>query len=152
MNKNTKKDSPTTVEELTAILKWRLNKAPTLEDVTTMLDKHIINKNEAREILFNEVKDTPTSEREEALKEQIKFLEGVVEKLASHNHGWGWINTYTYTPHYPTKYWITSSGTTYTAGAIGSGSGIYNLNANNTVSVNSSLSSNSGSGSAITVK
>lgn len=143
MTKNTNKTtSPKTVAELTAQLKWRLAKQPTLDDVTTMLDKGIIEKDEARQILFSkEVKDE-TSDREAALKEQIKFLEGVVDKLSS-NRGTTtittWPPTYTFTANYPTKYWITG-------GSVGNS--IYRINANsNTVALGSLTS---GVGSATT--
>lgn len=144
MTKNTNKTtSPKTVAELTAQLKWRLAKQPTLDDVTTMLDKGIIEKDEARQILFSkEVKDE-TSDREAALKEQIKFLEGVVDKLANRSLNTTvttWPPAYTFTANYPTKYWVTSGGI---------GNNIYRINANSNTVALGSLTTGMGSGTAI---
>lgn len=132
-----KKKTPTTVEELTKILKWRLSKAPTLEDVQSMLKDDIIDKEEARQMLFSTAEQT--SEREEALKEQIKFLEKVIEKLTEPKLSvtTTWPPSYTVTPNYPVKYWVTSGN------SIGNGTGIYSLGAN-TVSLNQNLLASSG--------
>lgn len=93
-------------------LKWRLAKAPTREDVTTMLDKGIITKEEAKELLFNL---TDEKEENKVLKEQIEFLKGVIEKLSNnqpaqtviqHVHDWRpHVMTVPYRP-----YWISTTG------------------------------------------
>lgn len=136
--KNTKMTG-TSQQELTSILKWRLNKAITIEDVTTLLDKELVSKEEAKQLLFNtEAPPEPSSEKEKALKEQIKFLETVVEKLAHRGTLTVWPNV-TITPSYPVKYWINAGNS-----GIGSGTGIYAVNtASNTVSLSSGITSHS---------
>lgn len=59
-------------------LKWRLSSKPTREDVIIMLDKQIITKEEARQMLFSE---ESTNEKIQALEEQVTFLKSVIEKL-----------------------------------------------------------------------
>lgn len=66
---------------MTTQLKWRLGKLPTPEEVTILLNQKIITKEEAREILFNEVDESKRDE--ESLKEEIKFLKELVSKLSS---------------------------------------------------------------------
>lgn len=53
-------------------LVWRLGKLPTVEEITTLIDKKIITQEEAREILFN----TRTVEERDkvSLEAEIKFL------------------------------------------------------------------------------
>lgn len=61
-------------------LKWRLGKLPTPEEVISLLKEKIITQEEAREILFN--KETANDRTTESLKDEIKFLREVVDKLA----------------------------------------------------------------------
>jgi DNA-binding transcriptional MerR regulator len=119
-----------TVNELVTFLKWRLNNKLTLNDVTKMLEKNIIDEKEAKQLLFNEVTETE-SEKEKALVEQIKFLEEVIEKLTT-NRNWGWVNTYAFYPAHSTRYWVTGTG-------VGN---IYTFNAtSNAVGLSSTLTS-----------
>jgi len=60
---------------------WRLKEQPTSKMLQELVSSGILNKNEAREILFNE---TEESERSiESLKQEIKFLRELIEKLAN---------------------------------------------------------------------
>jgi len=70
MNKNTKKK-----------LVWRLGNLPTIEELRDLVVHDILTKDEAREILFTneEVEDRDTK----SLKEEIKFLRSLVEKLSN---------------------------------------------------------------------
>lgn len=61
-------------------LKWRLGNKPTREDVMILLEKEIISKDEARQMLFSEeTKD----DKLKALEEQIEFLKNVIEKMSN---------------------------------------------------------------------
>ena len=137
----TKKEQEELVKRVS--LKWRLSDKPTLKDVTVMLEKEIITKEEAKDMLFNEEVEEKTDKKIEALKEQIKFLQAVIESLSSKSH-----DTVTYIPAYPTywywpthrPYWVNStSGTTYgtatlNTGSLGSsGSTTYSVNTQNLI-------------------
>jgi hypothetical protein len=75
-------------------LRWRLQSKPTLDDVTTMLDKEIITKDEAREILFQQVN---TDDENKALKEQVEFLKDIIDRLSRQpaNNVWHYVQGYT---------------------------------------------------------
>lgn len=80
-------------------LKWRLTKAPTLEDVQSLLKSNIISKDEARQMLFSEVNK---DEQIKSLEEQVTFLKGVIDKLAQQPPH----NVWTYVQGYqPKAYW-----------------------------------------------
>ena len=66
---------------MTKSLKWRLSKLPTSEEVTKLVNDKIITKEEAREILFNEVEEE--EQTLEDAKKEIKFLKELVEKLGT---------------------------------------------------------------------
>jgi lipopolysaccharide biosynthesis regulator YciM len=59
---------------------WRLREQPSTESLRKLVEDKILTKEEAREILFSseEVKERD----ENSLKEEIKFLRELVEKLA----------------------------------------------------------------------
>ena len=59
-------------------LKWRLGSLPSVEELRQLVKDKIITQDEAREILFNESEGRD----EESLKEEIKFLRELVEKLS----------------------------------------------------------------------
>ncbi len=61
-------------------LKWRLGKLPTPSEITELLQKDLITKDEAREILFSEENEETVSN--ESLKSEIKFLRELVQKLS----------------------------------------------------------------------
>jgi len=61
-------------------LVWRLGKLPSVEEIKTLIDNKIISQEEAREILFNQEKEE--NRDKEDLKNEIKFLRLMVEKLA----------------------------------------------------------------------
>lgn len=86
-------------------LKWRLGKLPTSEEVLKLVNDKIITKEEARDILFNE--ETEQEKSTEDLKQEIKFLKELVEKLSDSNkvietiryiqkpyQQWGWYKPY----------------------------------------------------------
>ena len=97
-------------------LVWRLKEQPTTESLRQLVKDEILSKEEARTILFSKEN---SNDKMNALKEQIKFLEGVIKNLST-NRGMTWINNYpVYTPTYPVRYWSTGlgMGTFYTANA-----------------------------------
>jgi len=61
-------------------LVWRLGKLPTVEEITTLIDKKIITQEEAREILFN--KKIEDERDVKSLETEIKFLRDLVERLS----------------------------------------------------------------------
>ncbi len=66
---------------MTKQLKWRLGKLPTPDEVLKLVNDKLITKEEARDILFNEVDESKRDE--ESLKEEIKFLRELVAKLSN---------------------------------------------------------------------
>lgn len=149
MSKNGKTKT-TPADELTSTLKWRLVNKPTLRDIKELFETGIVSKEEARQLLFNEVKED-TGEREKALKEQIEFLQEVIEKLS--NRGINVWPSITYTPAYPVKYWYSAGsgmgiGTTTTTTGINN---MYSYSAgSNTMSLNTGALSGGISGTTTT--
>lgn len=63
---------------------WRLKEQPTAEKLRDLVSSGILNKEEARQILFSSEEVT---ERDiESFKSEIKFLRELVEKLSKHNN------------------------------------------------------------------
>jgi hypothetical protein len=60
---------------------WRLSSLPTPTELTLLVEKELITREEAREILINE-KDV-TEPKSDELKSEIEFLRKLVEKLSS---------------------------------------------------------------------
>lgn len=87
----------TTAEAAETLLKWRLKGAPTLEDVTTMLDKGIISKDEARQILFSELDKDGVNK---AKDEQIEFLKDIIDRLSKQPPQVVWNYIQKFTPSY----------------------------------------------------
>lgn len=122
-------------------LKWRLREAPTVEDITELLEQKIIDKEEARKLLFSE-----NDKKLEELQEEIKFLRGLVDKLSSSK--WKVIREYYggYEPIYPTWYnryinvitpergwtYTTTGGTTLSTAGTTSTVGYINANVSST--------------------
>jgi len=120
---------------------WRLSELPSAGEVAELVEAEVLSKEEAREILLNELdkKDEleKKSEQVKSLEEQIKFQQDLIEKLIQQlgrTHGF-WNITHTYTPRYPTTYWLTSAGGT-------SGTALYTMN----VSDNKVIASSSSTG------
>ena len=65
---------------MTKKLKWRLGKLPSVDEVLSLMDKNLITKDEAKNILFNS--ETEEDVDKESLKSEIKFLRELVEKLS----------------------------------------------------------------------
>lgn len=61
-------------------LKWRLADRPSVNDVATLLVQDLVTKDEAREILFSA--ETQEIKELSDLQEEVKFLRGLVDKLA----------------------------------------------------------------------
>ena len=62
-------------------MRWKLKTLPTPTDITALIEKGVISKDEARDILFN---SEEVGERSiDSLKQEIKFLRELVEKLAN---------------------------------------------------------------------
>lgn len=59
-------------------LKWRLSKLPTAQELGELVDKEIITKEEAKQILVSE----EDSRDEKSLKDEIVFLRKLVDKLS----------------------------------------------------------------------
>lgn len=66
---------------MTTKIKWRLANRPTPNEITDLLKAGILNKDEAREILFS--LETDEDRDKDSLKEEIKFLRALVEKLGT---------------------------------------------------------------------
>jgi polyhydroxyalkanoate synthesis regulator phasin len=60
---------------------WRLKESPTTEKLSELVKNGILTKDEAREILFSSVEESERSI--ESLKEEIKFLRDMIDKLSS---------------------------------------------------------------------
>lgn len=109
------------------ILKWRLSKLPSSEEVLSLVKDGVITKEEAREILFT---TSSEGERDEdSLKAEIKFLRELVAKLSNNQqtriievikevekpyYRWDWHQPYMY-------YCSGTSGQTYALGAQATG-------------------------------
>lgn len=134
---NTKKttQSVSVAEATDTLLRWRLKGAPTLEDVTTMLDNGIINQEEARQILFSEL---DKNGQRKALEEQVEFLKDIIDRLSKQPPQVVWKYVESYSPRNP---WI--GYTTYTSPTIlGSSVGAFA----NSASLNSLSSAGAGAG------
>ena len=66
---------------MTTQLKWRLGKLPTPDEVLKLVNDKLITKEEARDILFNE--ETEEVKSIDDLKQEIKFLKELIEKLGN---------------------------------------------------------------------
>ena len=122
-------------------LVWRLGKLPTVEEITTLIDKKIITQDEARQILFN---TKSVDERDKkSLEDEIKFLRELVEKLSKDRNQIITVLETVKTPYYyydwykPYGYW---SGTVY-CGTANTISGTGNILTNLTGSCTTTASS-----------
>ena len=68
---------------MTNNLKWRLTKLPTVEELTLLVEKNIVTKEEAKEVLFN--KETESERDIESYKQEIKFLRDLINNLSKNN-------------------------------------------------------------------
>lgn len=118
------------------VLSWRLKDLPDAIGVAELVAQGVIDKDEARSLLFNDRKQSDKDEENKALKEQVKFYEKIIESLSQRNY-----TNITFTPSYPIRHWIptvvspaityvgSTSGARITAGAVG-GSGVKSLSVN----------------------
>jgi hypothetical protein len=65
---------------MTNKLKWRLTKLPTPEELTLLVEKQILSKEDAKEILLSS--ETEEDRDKDSLKSEVKFLRDLVEKLS----------------------------------------------------------------------
>lgn len=118
---------------MTTSLKWRLGKLPTPDEVLKLLNEKLITKEEARDILFNQ--ETEEDLKTEDLKQEIKFLRELVEKLSTKTetvkiireiqqpyYHWGWYQPYTV---YCGTATVDTSGGLLTTASSGDGSAYY---------------------------
>jgi polyhydroxyalkanoate synthesis regulator phasin len=71
------------MKKMKKIIKWRLKELPTPETLDKLVKIGILSKDEARQILFSEEETDTKEERSiDGLKEEIKFLRELVEKLS----------------------------------------------------------------------
>ena len=143
---------------MTKKLKWRLADRPTPSEVTNLMEKEIISKDEAREILFSE--ETEETKGKKELESEIKFLRELVERLAKNPTTivetiryiqqpyvhWGWYQPY--------QVWCTNLASnaaqlTYANGITGTlTSGSTNLMNTATSAMQSSMSAQAGTAGA----
>lgn len=102
-------------------LNWRLRDLPTANELVALVEQGIIDKDEARHMLVNEVPIEQNTNIEKELKRQIEFLEALVKKLTTkggiHNSDlFTWVERYTPIP----VRWSTGSYITTTANTLGS--------------------------------
>lgn len=112
-------------------LNWRLKELPTADEIASLVEQEVITKDEAREMLFKDKEEASSDKEIKSLREQIEFLERIVDSLSKNRGG-----IVTYTPTYPT-YWkwqpntvlCSSLGTLQsTSSGRVSGSATYSLN------------------------
>lgn len=115
---------------MTKKMVWRLKDLPTGDEVAALVEQGVLSKDEAREILLRDEEEENKDEKVKALKEQIEFLQKVVDALTRRQY-----TTITYTPTYPVTYWSGWSGTlgsgVVTCYASSTGSSIMSLNTGN---------------------
>jgi len=93
-------------------LTWRLKSLPTATEIADLVEQKVIDKDEARELLFEKSERSKTKEYED----KIEFLEGIVKALSENRSSN--ITTINYPQRYDRYSW-TSGG-----GLIGGASGI----------------------------
>jgi hypothetical protein len=128
-------------------LKWRLTDLPTGDEVASLVEQKVITTEEARQILFNEDKDSSTKVKE--LEEEVKFLRELCDKLAAKTTG-GWqtiVHEYRgYHPYYH-RWYGTYGGVINTLNStVQSTAGINGSAAVNSVNLASSNPTNKGIG------
>lgn len=94
-------------------LNWRLSELPNASEVADLVEQEVITKDEARDVLFKTEDERNKDEEVKALREQVKFMEKVVDALTRNKH-----TTITYTPSYPSYWrWTPGTGTVFTNSA-----------------------------------
>lgn len=94
------------MKKMSEKLIWRLKEKPTAEGVAMLVENGVINRDEAREILFSESDKNKLLD----LEEEVKFLRSLCDKLAAKNNSWPTIirEYREYTPNRP--YWYKAYG------------------------------------------
>ena len=96
---------------------WRLKELPTGDEVAQLVEQGVVTKQEARELLFKESLEQDKDIEVKALTEQVKFLEKIVDQLSK-----GGVNGVSYTPVYPTRYWVNTPWITCTTSSTSTNS------------------------------
>lgn len=89
-------------------LVWRLKERPTAEGVARLVEQGIIKSDEARTLLFSTMEEK-NNEEIKALKEQVKYFQGLVESLIAQRNTTT-IVPYTHIVKTPFTYWKNLSG------------------------------------------
>jgi hypothetical protein len=77
-----KKNDEETSKEVVSKLVWRLKTTPTVDEVQSLLEKDVITKEEAREILFNVEQEEATDTTSlQDLKKEIEFMRGMMLQI-----------------------------------------------------------------------
>ena len=79
---------------------WRLSKLPSPSELTELVNSKILTHEEAKEILLKV--ETDEERDSDSLKEEIKFLRGLVDKLSDGNRS----VVYEYIKTVPTYPWV----------------------------------------------
>lgn len=109
-------------------LNWRFKNLPTVNEVSMLVDNKIISAEEAKELLFNDKESQDVEAK--ALKEQVEFLEGVIDRLTRNRSGWSW----SFPIHYPIGSWSINT----TSGALGQLYSAANTSKSGSITINSS--------------
>ena len=68
---------------MTKKIKWRLAERPTPSEISLLVEKELLTKDEAREILFSQEDEVETDKK--ALESEIKFLRELAQRLSNKN-------------------------------------------------------------------
>ena len=106
---------------------WRLSTQPTVDEITTLLDKGVITKDEAKDMLFRNEEDIPKDQLKE-IKDELKLLRELVlarisqkevEIIHHHQHDYWpqqvWYNTPTIKPNWTYTYMSAATNNTSTS-------------------------------------
>jgi hypothetical protein len=97
-------------KQMTKTLNWKLKTLPDATDIASLVEQKVITADEAREILFNS-RESEKDQENEALKEQIRFMEKTVEDLIKQMGTQFKFGGYQYHPRTPLKHWYSAQGT-----------------------------------------
>lgn len=66
------------------VLKWRLGERPTVEGIAKLVEKSILTKEEAKQIVFSS--ETETDRSKKSYQSEIKFLRELIQKLSNNSN------------------------------------------------------------------
>jgi hypothetical protein len=110
---------------------WRFIVLPVGFSIGDFVVQGVVTKDEAIDLLFNEEHEQNKNDKIKALKEQVEFLEGVIDRLTRNRSSWTW----TYTPKYPVTDWYHGGAltTTSTHNLYSSSNGSFEVNSSNLI-------------------